>query len=105
MPASSSESITNPNMNPENKAWQELCDRADARLPGDFAERVLRASRQRPDRSPSLFGQLALSAATAALCFLAIASYHSHDTSAQDLNSLADWNQVASAVDDSSLAQ
>jgi len=43
--------------------------------------------------------------ATAALCFLAVAIFNAREARAQDTRSLADWRQIASAVDDSSLAE
>lgn len=82
-----------------------MTDRAARRLPPDFADRVLRAARGGAERMPSLFSQCMLSAATVALCFLAIAFFQSRTSQSQDSGSLADWQQFASAAEDSSLVQ
>jgi hypothetical protein len=92
-------------MNPEAEAWQRLCEQAEARLSGDFADRVIRAARQQVESAPSLAGQFMLTIATAALCFLAVAFFNARESRAQDTRSLADWQQIASAVDDSNLAE
>lgn len=92
-------------MNPEAEVWQRLCERAEARLSGDFADRVIRAARRRTESAPSLAGAFMVTVATAALCFLAVAIFNAREARAQDTRSLADWRQIASAVDDSSLAE
>ena len=105
MLASSCDNITSPSMNLETEVWQRLNDRAARQLSVDFADRVLRAARQDAEPATSFISQFMLSAATAALCFLAIALYQSQATQSQDSHSLADWQQIASAADEVALAQ
>ena len=87
-------------MNPEDPSWARLRDHAAAQLPPGFADRVVRAARAIP-AGPSLFGQIALSAATAALCFTAVALFPAIRTS--DRQGENDWQQISATADDSSL--
>lgn len=108
MPASSSASITSLTMNPENqeaKAWAILRSHGAAQLAPGFPDRVLRESLARAAAAPSLFGQFALSVATAALCFLAVAIFDARTSSAATETNQADWQQIASASDNLSQAQ
>jgi len=95
-------------MNPETqetKAWAILRAHGAAQLSPGFPDRVLRESRARALASPSLFGQFALSAATAALCFLAVAIFDAQNSSVATETNQADWQQIASASDNLSQAQ
>ena len=74
-------------------------------MPPHFADRVLRAARASIEAAPSLFGHFVLSAATVALCFAAIALFQTRAASGADDHSLADWQQIASTADDSSIGQ
>ena len=86
-------------MNPESRAWESLRLHASAQLRTGFADRVLRAARQGVEAAPSIFSQFALSAATAALCFMAVAVFEASHTSAASDQNLADWQDIASASD------
>jgi hypothetical protein len=77
---------------PSPAAWQQLQEHAAAQLPLGFADRVLRAVR---NEIPSFLGQLALSAATAAVCLLAVVYLHDRSTRLEDERTLADWRQLA----------
>ena len=108
MPASSCVNITNPTMNPEtpaSQAWAALRARGAAQLSPGFAGRVLRESAARAGAAPSLAGQFALSAATAALCFLVVAIFDAQSSPVAPDASQADWQQIASASDSLSQAQ
>lgn len=108
MPASSFANITSPTMNPETqetKAWAILRSHGAAQLAPGFPDRVLRESRAQAAAAPSLFGQFALSAATAALCFVAVAIFDAQTSGPATASNQADWQQVASASDNLSQAQ
>jgi len=92
-------------MNPESRAWESLRYHAAAQLRTGFADRVLRAARQGVEAAPSIFSQFALSAATAALCYIAVAFFDGRRTNAASDRNLADWQEIASASADSSLGQ
>lgn len=85
----------------EDRAWSALRARGAAQLRPGFADRVLRAARSATGAAPSLFGPLVLSAAMAMLCFLAVAVFHSEQVRVQSDRSLADWQNIALAADDS----
>lgn len=108
MRARSFANITNLTMNPEsqeNRAWNDLHTFGAAQLPFGFADRVLREARARAGAMPSLFGQFALSAATAALCFIAVAIWDASSPRAAAASSLAGWQQIAAASQDLAQAQ
>jgi hypothetical protein len=90
-------------MNPEDRAWTLLHERAAAQLSPGFAQRVLVAARAVAS-APSILGQFTLGLATAALCFLAVTLYQSQRSSEENHN-LADWQQITSATDEASLGQ
>jgi hypothetical protein len=92
-------------MKPENQAWEQLFERAAALLSPNFADRVLRAARAGVDAAPSLLSQFALGAATAALCFLAVALFQVRSAHQEDNRTMADWQLIAMAADDSGLPQ
>ncbi len=60
-------------MKPESEAWSELRRRAAGCIRPGFADRVIRAARMRA--TPTFLTQFAWSAATAALCFGAVAVF------------------------------
>ena len=84
---------------PGAAAWQHLQAHAARQLRPGFAERVLRAARQLPGM-PSFVDQLVLSAATAAVCALAIALIHARSARLEDERNLAQWQQIANQVAD-----
>ncbi len=89
-------------MNPdlENRLWRQRQDQAAGRLSPGFADRVLRAARAGLEAAPSLFGQLLLAAATAAVCALVVIVFHTRATQAQDKRTLTDWQEIATSADD-----
>ena len=81
---------------PEARVWGDLEDHAAAQLQAGFADRVLRAVRAAlPMQMPSLSSQFALSAATAALCMIAVVYVHDRDTRIENERNLASWQQLA----------
>lgn len=91
-------------MNPELQAWAKLREHAAGRIRPGFADRVIVAARERAVAAPSFFAQFAFSAATAALCFGAVAFFASHNGVAR-ADSQSDWQEIASAsVADAGLA-
>jgi hypothetical protein len=78
---------------PTPQAWRELQAAAAARLRPGFAERVLRAARAAVEM-PSFSSQLALSAATAALCFGAVLFVHNRKQEQADARNLAEWRSI-----------
>jgi hypothetical protein len=108
VPASICASITNPKMNPERPdipAWAALSARGAARIRPGFAEEVLREVRRQKALEPSLGKLLALSAATAAVCLLAVALVDARRPSGGSAGTLAAWQQIASASDDLTQSQ
>jgi hypothetical protein len=86
---------------PQPEAWCQMeAHAADILRPG-FANRVIRAVRAAlPAQMPSLFSQVALSAATAAVCMLAVVYLHDRTTRLKDERSLAGWRQLAADAQD-----
>jgi len=89
---------------PTPETWRQLRAVAAARLRPGFAERVLRAARAAAEM-PSFASQLALSAATAALCLGAVMFFHHHKLEQADARNLAEWRTIvamAQEIDTSS---
>ncbi|MDR2674834.1 MAG: hypothetical protein LBC18_08200 [Opitutaceae bacterium] len=90
--------LSAPPARPEARAWEQLQARAAARLPGDFAARVLRAHRlARSRRSPAarlLLHPFALSTYTAAVCLFVVVLLTRND---REINQrrLAEWQNIA----------
>jgi len=84
---------------PQAEAWRQLQARGAAQLRPGFAERVLRAARAATDL-PSLASHFALSAATAALCILAVVFLHQRNVAAADERNLAEWRQVVAVAEE-----
>lgn len=84
---------------PQDAVWGQLQTKAATQLRPGFAERVLRAARAAADM-PSLGSQFALSAATAALCVLAVIYFHQRNVADADERNLAEWRQVVTAAED-----
>lgn len=84
---------------PGPESWRMLQEHAALQLRPGFAERVLRAARNIPG-VPSLLDQFAFSAATAAVCAVAVVWLHSHNTHLEDERNLASWQQIAAQVAD-----
>jgi hypothetical protein len=89
---------TNQTMNPENHAWNRLCEHAGAQISAGFAERTLCSARCAPKCTPR--GQFALSAATAAVCAATVILFFSQFTRIESSRNLAGWQAIASANDD-----
>ena len=117
-------SITNPIMNPEDKAWSDLRSAASSRLRPGFASGVLRSARgpgegawaalrqsaaaclhpgfaarvlraaRAAAAGPSYASQLALSAVTAALCLAAVLLLHQRNQRLADERNLAEWRAI-----------
>ena len=92
-------------MKPENQAWDQLFERAASLLSPNFADRVLRAARAGIDAAPSMLSQFAFGAATAFICFLAVALFQMRSARQDDNRTMSDWQQIAIAADDSGLPQ
>jgi hypothetical protein len=97
-PENAQSRLTAPAARPEARAWGQLQAAAAARLPGDFAARVLRAHRlAQSRRSPAarlLLHPFALSAYTAAACLFVVALL---TQSNREINQrrLAEWQDIA----------
>jgi len=84
---------------PQDETWRELQAAGAARLRVGFAERVLRAARQIPG-VPSFLNQFAFSAATAAICMLAVVGIHSLQVRLESDRNLAGWQQLVDDMQD-----
>lgn len=78
---------------PSPEAWRQLQAGAAARLRPGFAERVLRAARAATEM-PSFGSQLALSAATAAVCLGAVLFVQHRQQEQADAHNLAEWRNI-----------
>lgn len=81
-------------------AWRELQSRAAAQLGSDFADAVLRAAHAGPVQTVSPFrtwlaSPFTVSAATAAVCLLAVVFVHARITDATSTQHLADWQEIS----------
>ena len=85
---------------PQAATWAQLRDHGAAQLRPSFAECVLRAARAVQAGMPSLFGQFAIGAATAAVCLLAVVFLHSRSNRLEAERNLASWQQLADEVQD-----
>jgi hypothetical protein len=85
---------------PDAAAWAQLNAHAAAQLRPGFAARVLRAARAVQHGMPSLFGQFAFGAATAAVCLLTVVYFHSRALRAEEERNLAGWQQLAADLQD-----
>ena len=72
---------------------------AASQLRPGFAERVLRAARVAAE-VPSLLSQLALSAATAAVCLAAVVLVQDRNALQNDERNLADWENIVLVAQD-----
>jgi hypothetical protein len=84
---------------PQEQTWRELQAAGAARIRPGFAGRVLRAARQIPG-VPSLFNQFAFSAATAAVCMLAVVGIHTVQVRMESDRNLAGWQQLVDDMQD-----
>lgn len=84
---------------PRESAWRELHLHAAAQLRPGFAERVLRVARAATE-VPSFLSQLALSAATAAVCLAAVIFVQDRDARQSDERNLADWERIVLVAQD-----
>jgi len=91
-------------MNPEDRAWNRLQDFAAAQLSPGFAHRVMLAARAGAQAAPSFLGQFTLGAATAALCFFAVAFFQAQ-RNGDDSHNLAAWQTISSAAQESDIGQ
>lgn len=87
------------NTPPESRAWRQLNEHASAQLPADFPDRVLRhirlAQAERTGPARFFLHPFAVSAYTAAFCFLLVVIIHSRTTAATNERHLAEWREVA----------
>jgi hypothetical protein len=90
---------------PQAETWQQLRDHGAAQLSPTFATRVLRAARGIQSRAPSLFGQFALGAATAAACLVAVVYVHGRSLRLEEERNLAGWQQLAADAQDLDLSR
>ena len=84
-------------MKPEELAWARLREHAESRITPGFADRVLRAARER--HSPLFVAHFAMCAATAALCLAAVVLYRAQ-ASVDDASNLASWSEIATQAGD-----
>ena len=82
---------------PKAEAWRQLQEAAVRCLRPGFAERVLRAARAATEM-PSYSSQLALSAATAAVCLGAVLFLHSRKMEEADARNLAEWRRIVAVA-------
>jgi hypothetical protein len=82
---------------PSDATWHQLHTKAASRLRPGFAERVLRAARAAAEM-PSFGSQLALSAATAALCLGAVLFLHHRNLQRADARNLAEWQAIVAVA-------
>lgn len=88
---------------PDARVWQQMQDHAAAQVRLGFADRVMRAVRK--EMMPTFFGQMALSAATVAVCLLAVIFMHERSTKLEDQRNLDGWQRLAVDVQDLDLVQ
>jgi hypothetical protein len=88
-------------MKTETQAWTELRRHASAQICPGFADRVVRAAQAGAEAVPSLTRIFALSAATAAICLLAVtlAGDAAYDATENDFN-LAGWQRIAADAEE-----
>jgi hypothetical protein len=84
---------------PTPETWRQLHEAGAARLRPGFAERVLRAARQIPG-VPSFLDQFAFSAATVAVCVLAVVAVHTVNVRLENERNLAGWERLADDAQD-----
>jgi hypothetical protein len=84
---------------PQAETWRQLAAHGAAQLRPGFAERVLRAARAVAD-VPSLASQVALSAATAALCLGAVLFVNDRIESEAEERNLAEWQRIVAVARD-----
>ena len=85
---------------PGREAWQKLQADASAQIRPGFADRVFRAVRALPSSVPSLLDHFAFSAATVALCLIAVVALHSRSNRIEEARNLASWQQLADVAQD-----
>ena len=87
------------NTPPESRAWRQLNRHAAAQLPADFPDRVLRhlrlARAEKTGAAYYLWHPFAVSAYTAAFCFLLVVIIHTRSTEETNARHLAEWQEVA----------
>jgi hypothetical protein len=87
------------NTPPESRAWRQLNQHAAAQLPADFPDRVLRRIRlaraERTGATRFFLHPFAVSAYTAAFCFLLVVIIHTRSTEETNARHIAQWQEVA----------
>lgn len=87
------------NTPPESRAWRQLNQHAAAQLPADFPDRVLRRIRlarvERTGAARFFLHPFAVSAYTAAFCFLLVVIIHTRSTEETNARHIAQWQEVA----------
>ena len=79
-------------------AWAQLRSHAAAQIRPGFAERVLRVARALTS-APSLLDQLALCAATATVCLLAVLFVNERNYRSVEQANLVSWAQLADEME------
>jgi hypothetical protein len=85
-------------MKTENHAWERLREHAASQISPGFPDRVLRAARAAA--SPLLISHLAMCAATAAVCLVAVALYDARISGDEDATNIAGWGEIAAQASD-----
>jgi hypothetical protein len=99
LPADFADQVMRAARGPSAAAWRQLEVHAAGQLRVGFAERVLRAARAAAEL-PSFGSQLALSAATVALCLGAVLFLHHRKLQIADARNLAEWQAIVAVAQD-----
>jgi hypothetical protein len=99
LPAGFADRVLRTARGPQPETWRLLQQTAAAQLRPGFANRVLRAARTVADM-PSFSSQLALSAATAAVCLGAVLFFHHRRLEQTDARNLAEWQRIVAMAED-----
>jgi negative regulator of sigma E activity len=84
---------------PQDATWRQLDASAARQLRPGFADRVLRMARAAAE-VPSLSSHFALSAATAAVCLVAVVLVQDRSAQLADERNLADWERIVLVAQD-----
>ena len=84
---------------PQDATWLQLNASASRQLGPGFADRVLRLARAAAE-VPSLGSHFALSAATAAVCLVAVVLVQDRSAQLADERNLADWERIVLVAQD-----
>ena len=84
---------------PHDGTWRQLNASAASQLRPGFTDRVLRLARAASE-VPSLGSHFALSAATAAVCLVAVVLVQDRSAQLADERNLADWERIVLVAQD-----